>query len=73
MEDKIYEIYTDDSGAFTVGRVVVRNNDDIVFMGIDEEGKASAYYAMPRGTVKEMIPDTPYLQKISKYNSRLNH
>ena len=38
MEDRIYEIYTDDSGAFTVGRVVARNDDDIVFMGIDEEG-----------------------------------
>ena len=67
MEDKIYEIYTDDSGAFTVGKVIARNNDDIVFMGIDEEGKASAYYAMPLKTVKEMIPDTPYLQKIRKY------
>lgn len=67
MEDRIYEIYTDDSGAFTVGRVVARNDDDIVFMGIDEEGKASAYYAMPLKTVKEMVPDTPYLQKIRKY------
>jgi len=67
MEDKIYEIYTDDSGAFTVGKVVARNNDDIVFMGIDEEGKSSAYYAMPLKTVKEMISDTPYLQKIRKY------
>ena len=67
MEDRIYEIYTDDSGAFTVGRIVARNDDDIVFMGIDEEGKASAYYAMPLKTVKEMVPDTPYLQKIRKY------
>ena len=26
--------------------------DDIVFKGIDEEGKVSAYYAMPRRTVR---------------------
>lgn len=67
MDDKLYEIYTDDSGAFTVGSVAARNNDDIVFMGIDEEGKACAYYAMPLKTVKEMITDTPYLQKIRRY------
>lgn len=67
MDNKLYEIYTDDSGAFTVGSVVVRNADDIVFKGIDEEGKACAYYAMPRGTVREMVTDTPYLEKIRKY------
>ena len=67
MEDKIYEIYTDDSGAFTVGEIVARNNDDIVFKGIDEEGKISAYYAMPLKTVKDTIPATPYLQKIHQY------
>ena len=67
MEDRLYEIYTDDSGAFTVGSIVVKNNDDIVIKGIDEEGKAGAYYAMPIKTVREMIPDTPYLQKIRRY------
>ena len=67
MQDKLYEIYTDDSGAFTVGSIAVQNKDDIVFKGIDEEGKLSAYYAMPRRTVREMITDTPYLLKIRKY------
>ena len=67
MQDKLYEIYTDDSGAFTVGSIAVQNKDDIVFKGIDEEGKTCAYYAMPRRTVREMIADTPYLLKIRKY------
>ena len=67
MQDKLYEIYTDDSGAFTVGSIAVHNKDDIVFKGVDEEGKVSAYYAMPLRTVREMIPDTPYLRKIGKY------
>lgn len=67
MQDKLYEIYTDDSGAFTVGSIAVQNKDDIVFKGVDEEGKTSAYYAMPRRTVREMITDTPYLLKIRKY------
>ncbi len=67
MQDKLYEIYTDESGAFTVGSIAALNKDDIVFRGIDEEGKVSAYYAMPRRTVREMIPDTPYLTKIGKY------
>lgn len=67
MQDKLYEIYTDDSGAFTVGIIAAQNKDDIVFKGIDEEGKISAYYAMPRRTVREMITDTPYLGKIRKY------
>ena len=39
MTDTIYEIYTDDSGAFTVGSVVAENDEDMVIMGIDEEGK----------------------------------
>ena len=67
MQDKLYEIYTDESGAFTVGCIAAQNKDDIVFKGIDDEGKVSAYYAMPRRTVREMIPDTPYLIKIRKY------
>lgn len=67
MTNTIYEIYTDDSGAFTVGSIVMENEDDIVICGIDEEGKASAYYALPKKTVKEMVTDTPYLQKILKY------
>lgn len=67
MDNRLYEIYTDDSGSFTVGSIAARNKDDIVFIGIDEEGKAGAYYAMPLATVKEMISDTPYLGKIRKY------
>lgn len=67
MTDTIYEIYTDDSGAFTVGSVVAENDEDMVIMGIDEEGKKSAYFALPKKTVKEMVSDTPYLKKIRKY------
>lgn len=67
MDNRLYEIYTDDSGSFTVGSIAARNKDDIVFIGIDEEGKTGAYYAMPLATVKEMISDTPYLEKIRKY------
>lgn len=67
MADKIYEIYTDDTGAFTVGSIAAQNEEDIVIRGVDEEGKISAYYALPAKTVLEMISDTPYLQKISRY------
>lgn len=67
MDNKLYEIYTDDSGAFTVGIIVAQNDDDIVFKGVDEEGKTGAYYAMPLKTVREMVSDTPYLEKIRKY------
>ena len=69
MTDVIYEIYTDDSGAFTVGCVAAQNEDDIVIRGIDEEGKSSAYYALPKKTIQGMVTDTPYLNKISKYMS----
>lgn len=67
MTDKIYEVYTDDSGAFTVGSIYAQNDDDIVLKGVDEEGKTSAYYALPRKTVLEMVADTPYLEKIRSY------
>ena len=67
MTEQLYEIYTDDSGAFTVGQIVVQNDDDIVFKGVDEEGKISAYYALPRKSIVEMVTDTPYLAKIRKY------
>ncbi len=65
--EQIYEVYTDDSGAFTVGSIFAQNEDDIVLKGIDEEGKISAYYAIPRKTVREMVTDTPYLEKIRCY------
>ena len=67
MADTIYEIYTDDSGAFTVGSIAADNGEDMVICGIDEEGKKCAYIALPKKTVKEMISDTPYLKKIRKY------
>ena len=67
MTDTIYEIYTDDSGAFTVGSIAAQNEDDMVIVGIDEEGKKNAYYAFPKKTVREMISDTPYLKKMRKY------
>ena len=34
MDNRLYEIYTDDSGSFTVGSIAARNKDDIVFIGI---------------------------------------
>ena len=55
MTNTLYEIYTDDSGAFTVGSIFMENDDDIVIRGIDEEGKASAYYALPKKTVKDIF------------------
>ena len=67
MADTIYEIYTDDSGAFTVGSIAAENGEDMVIVSIDEEGKRCAYIALPKKTVKEMITDTPYLKKIRKY------
>ena len=67
MTDPIYEIYTDDSGSFTVGIVAAENEEDMVILGIDEEGRKSAYFAITKKTVKEMISDTPYLTKIRKY------
>lgn len=67
MTEKIYEVYTDDSGAFTVGSIYAQNEDDIVLKGVDEEGKISAYYALPVKTIREMVSDTPYLEKIRRY------
>ena len=67
MADTIYEIYTDDSGAFTVGSIAADNGEDMVISSIDEEGKKCAYIALPKKTVIEMISDTPYLEKIRKY------
>ena len=67
MSDNIFEIYTDDTGAFTVGRIEAENEDDLVIRGIDEEGKESAYYIVPKKNVQEMASGTPYLDKIGKY------
>lgn len=67
MTDTIYEVYTDDSGSFTVGSIYMQNEEDIVLKGVDEEGKISAYYALPKKMITEMVQDTPYLEKIRKY------
>ena len=67
MSDKIFEIYTDDTGAFTVGQIEAENEDDLVIRGIDEEGKVSAYYVVPKKNIREMVSDTPYLGKIRRY------
>lgn len=67
MADTIYEIYTDDSGAFTVGSIAAQNENDYLIKGVDEEGKISAYYCIPKRTVVGMTADTPYLHKVEKY------
>ena len=66
-DDTIYEIYTDDSGAFSVGMICAENDSDILFAGVDEEGKLSAYYAIPRKVILQMYTDTEYLLRIRQY------
>ena len=66
-DDTSYEIYTDDSGAFSVGMICAQNDSDILFAGVDEEGKISAYYALPRKVILEMCTDTEYLARIRQY------
>ena len=66
-DNRIYEIYTDESGSFSVGMICAENRDDLLFAGIDEEGKVSAYYAMPRKVITQLCEDTEYLRKIRLY------
>ena len=66
-DSRIYEIYTDESGSFSVGMICAENRDDLLFAGIDEEGKVSAYYAMPRKVITQLCEDTEYLRKIRLY------
>lgn len=67
MTDTLYEIYTDTSDSFSVGTIVAENESDVVFRGIDEEGKISAYYAVPRTQIVQMQQNTDYLGMIRKF------
>lgn len=67
MEETLYEIYTDDSGGFSVGTVFCENESDIVFRGVDEEGKISAYFAVPRRQIAGMRKNTAYLEMIRRF------
>ena len=48
MTDVIYEIYTDDSGAFTVGCVAAQNEDDIVIRGHCRKRQYREWSQIPR-------------------------
>lgn len=69
MNETLYEIYTDDSGSFSVGTIFCENESDVVFRGIDEEGKISAYFAVPRKQIAAMERDTAYLGLIHSFMS----
>lgn len=64
---ELEEFYTDDSGAFTVGRALLESSQDLVIEGVDEQGKQCGYFVMPARLVRERRKGTPYLSKIAKY------
>lgn len=67
MDETLYEIYTDDSGGFSVATIFCENESDVVFRGIDEEGKISAYFVVPRRQIAEMRKNTAYLGMIRRF------
>ncbi|MBQ3393186.1 MAG: hypothetical protein IJG52_07245 [Lachnospiraceae bacterium] len=66
-DTELQEFYTDDSGAFSVGRIALQSGEDLVIEGVDEQGKRCGYFVMPAKMILESRRGTPYLARISRY------
>lgn len=61
------EIYTYSEKSFSVGEVCFQNDDCVLFRGVDQQRKITAFYAMKKSIITNVEYDTEYLDKLEKY------
>ena len=70
INDELLEIYSGSEENFSVGKILSKNRDSILFRSYDEQGKNDGLHFIKSSYISEVKSDTQYLRKLSVVPSK---
>lgn len=67
INDELLEIYSDSEENFSVGKILSKSNDSILFQSYDEQGKNDGLHFIKSSYISEVKSNTKYLRKMQLY------
>lgn len=67
IKDELLEIYSDSEENFSVGKILSKNKDSILFKSYDEQGKNDGLHFIKSKYISEIKSNTQYLRKMQLY------
>ena len=65
IKDELLEIYSDSEENFSVGKMLSKSNDSVLFRSYDEQGKNDGLHFVKSSYISEVKSNTQYLRKIA--------
>ncbi|MBU5479884.1 hypothetical protein [Blautia sp. MSJ-19] len=67
INDELLEIYSDREDSFSVGRILSKSKDSILFRSYDAQGKNDGLHFIKSSYISEVKSNTQYLRKMQLY------
>lgn len=67
INGELLEIYSDSDETFSVGKVLSKDSDSILFRSYDDQGKNDGLHYIKSSYINKVKSDTKYLRKIQLY------
>lgn len=67
INDELLEIYSNSEENFSVGKILSKNNDSILYRSYDTQGKNDGLHFIKSDYISEVKSNTQYLRKIQLY------
>ena len=67
IKDELLEIYSDSEENFSVGKMLSKSNDSVLFRSYDEQGKNDGLHFVKSSYISEVKSNTQYLRKMQLY------
>lgn len=67
IKDELLEIYSDSEENFSVGKILSKSNDSVLFRSYDEQGKNDGLHFVKSSYISEVKSNTQYLRKMQLY------
>ena len=62
IKDELLEIYSDSEENFSVGKMLSKSNDSVLFRSYDEQGKNDGLHFVKSSYISEVKSNTQYLR-----------
>lgn len=67
INDELLEIYSDSEERFSVGKILSKSNDSILYRSYDTQGKNDGLHFIKSSSISEVKSNTQYLRKMQLY------
>ena len=67
INDELLEIYSGSEDSFSVGRILSKSKDSILFRSYDAQGKNDGLHFIKSSHISEIKSNTQYLRKMQLY------